>query len=67
MNKTEVRATSGTMSRLTENTGPQKTEATTWSSRSVTVTVANSSRSERIATLNERLRGAGSRSVSTSK
>lgn len=67
MTKTEVRATSGTMRGLSENTGSQKTEASSWSARSVTVTVSSTSRSERISALNDRLRGGGSRSVSSSK
>lgn len=67
MTKTEIRATSGTMRGLSENTGAQKTEASSWSARSITVTVSSSPRGQRISALNERLRGVGSRSVNSSK
>ena len=67
MTKTEVRTTSGTMRGLSENTRPQKTEAGSWSSRSVKVTVSSSSRNERISSLNERLRGNSHGSSVTSK
>lgn len=67
MTKTEIKATSGTMRGLSENTGAQKTETSSWSARSVTVTVSSSSKGERISVLNERLRGVGSRSASSSK
>ncbi len=67
MTKTEIKIKSGQISSLNENTGSKRVESLTWSARSVSVTVSNSSRSERVATINERLRGSGARSVSTSK
>lgn len=67
MTKTEVRVTSGAMRSLNENTRPQKTDSGSWSARSVTVTVSSSSRSERISSLNERLRGNSNRTYVTSK
>lgn len=65
MTKTEVRTTSGSILGLSENTGAEKVDATSWSSRSVTVKVSSSSRGDRVATINERLRGSSPRSVST--
>lgn len=66
MTKTEIRTTSGSIEGLSANTRSQKVEATSWSSRSVTVKVSSSPRSERVASINRRLHGGTSRNVSTS-
>jgi|JI9StandDraft_2_1071091.scaffolds.fasta_scaffold93711_2 hypothetical protein len=65
MTKTEIKATSGRIERLSENTGVQKVEAGTWSARSITVRVAGPSRGERVASINDRLRGSAFRNVNT--
>jgi len=63
----EVSATSGRFSGPTANTGAQKVEASTWTSRSVSITVSASNRGERLVSLNDRLRGSSSRSTTTSE
>lgn len=65
MTRTEIRATSGSIRGMSENTRAPKVDATTWSARSVTVKVSGSSRSERVSSINERLRGGSTRNVST--
>jgi len=65
MTITKIRTKSGSIGNLSEITAAQKIEATMWSARSITVKVSRSSRSERIASINERLRGGTSRNVST--
>ncbi len=69
MTRKEVTVKSGSISGLSEGTGSQKVEASSWSSRSVSVTVSSSSssRSERMVSLNDRLRGSSGKSVNTSK
>ena len=65
MKKTKIKTTSGSITGLSENTATQDFEATTWSTRSVIAKVSSSSRSKRIASINERIRGGSSRNVNT--
>lgn len=67
MTQKEVTATSGQMSGLSANTRSEKIEATGWSSRHISITVSGASRSDRIVSINDRLRGSSGKLVSTSK
>lgn len=67
MAEKEVSATSGRFSGPAVSTGAQKVEASTWTSRSVSITVSASRRGERLVTLNDRLRGSSSRSTVSSE
>ena len=66
MKKLKIKTTSGSITGLNENTATQDLEATTWSTRLVIAKVSSSSRSKRIASINDRFHGGSSRNVNTS-
>ncbi len=67
MTEKEITATSGLMTGLNENTRSEKNKAAEWSRRSVSITVSETSRSNRLTDINDRLRGRSGKLVSTSK